>query len=614
MEKKTNKKGTKVKYPIGLKLILIFAALVVGVLGLSTFIVSELVGRDLKSKAQDTNLSLNNVTSSSVNSLIVSTQNNAIGFINDSLISQNEETLSQMFDDFCGRNPDVWFIQAPGLGLKVSPKAQFTKSDCSKTIPEWLKKNSAFEAKAEKGDVQILNFSSVMEQPSVCIIFPYVYNGKKTSASVGMDASNLLSVMTYQDMNTSFLFNKNLEVIVGQTSENEEENGFLEAAKKIISENDYDELMKTESDPYGENWICAYKKIAGGMYCVTCVSEDRVLDTVNRTILRITYISLAILFLAIMIIRFFSNSLTKPIIALVGTAAQIEKGNYNVKLKAKTQDEIGLLTKRFIKMGHGLAERERLKDSFSRFTNSSIAEKAMRGELTLGGENRNATIFFSDIRSFTAMSEKLTPHEVVEFLNEYMTKMVSCVVKTHGTVDKYIGDAIMAVWGAPETSGSAAADAWNAVNGALMMRYELYQLNKKRAAEGKAPIKIGCGINSGSVVAGQIGSDVRMEYTVIGDAVNLASRTEALNKPFQTDILITENTYNLIGDRLVVEEMPGVHVKGKENAIKMFAVINIKGQPGPKTLNQVRALMGYHDIDKSQVNTDEEEQKYKIDK
>ena len=556
--------------------------------------------------------------SASVNSLIISSQNNAMGFINDYLISRKKdggkESLAQMFDDFSGRNPDVWFVEGPEIGIKVSPKAELINENLQEEISKWIQKNKQSEAKARNGEVQILNFTDVMGLPSICVIFPYSYNGEKTTACVGLDAAQIISLMTYQDLNISVLFNKDFEILAGQLSDDGKENGFVEAAKKVISESNFDNAMKTESDSNKERWICAYNKIAGDMYCVTCVSEAKVLDTVKRTIIRIGYISLAILFLAIMVIRFFSNSLTKPIHALVGAAHQIEIGNYNLKLKAKSQDEVGLLTKRFVKMGQGLAERERLKNSFSRFTNSAIAEKAMRGELKLGGENRNATIFFSDIRSFTAMSEKLTPSEVVEFLNEYMTKMVSCVVRTHGTVDKYIGDAIMAVWGAPETAGSPAADAWNAVNGALMMRYELYHLNKKREKEGKVPIKIGCGINSGSVVAGQIGSDVRMEYTVIGDAVNLAIRTEALNKPFQTDILITENTYALIGHKLIVEEMPGVHVKGKEAPIKMYAVINVKGQPGTETLSQVRSLMGFHEIDKSQVNTDEEEKKYKIDK
>ena len=170
----------------------------------------------------------------------------------------------------------------------------------------------------------------------------------------------------------------------------------------------------------------------------------------------------------------------------------------------------------------------------------------------------------------------------------------------------------MAVWGAPESSGSPAADALNAVTAALMMRVELFRFNKERAEKGLPPVKIGCGINSGPVVAGQIGSEERMEYTVIGDAVNLASRTEALNKPFATDVLITENTYNLIRDKIIVHEMPGVHVKGKTDAIKMFAVINLVGRGRPETIDDVRKIIGTTAPDLSKVNTDDEEKKYNI--
>lgn len=316
--------------------------------------------------------------------------------------------------------------------------------------------------------------------------------------------------------------------------------------------------------------------------------------------------------LIFLLIRIFSNGITNPIKELVGAAGQIEKGEFELSIKPRTRDEIGLLTESFVQMGKGLSEREKLMVSFSKFTNKTIAQKAASGELTLGGENRNATIFFSDIRSFTAMSEKMQPNEVVEFLNVYMTKMVDCINKTGGVVDKYIGDAIMAVWGAPESSGSPASDALNAVTAALMMRVELFKFNKERAAAGLPPVKIGCGINSGPVVAGQIGSEERMEYTVIGDAVNLASRTEALNKPFATDVLITENTYNLIKDKIVVQEMPGVHVKGKTDAIKMFAVINLAGRGKPETIDDVRKIIGTTAPDLAKVNTDDEEKKYKI--
>jgi adenylate cyclase len=186
----------------------------------------------------------------------------------------------------------------------------------------------------------------------------------------------------------------------------------------------------------------------------------------------------------------------------------------------------------------------------------------MRGEIKPGGLPKHATIFFSDIRGFTEKSENFThvfggeaPGRIVRWLNAYFTRMVECVVETGGVVDKFIGDAVMAHWGTAYTAGSPEKDAFNCVKAALRMRRALLEMNKDRKADDAAnpPIRIGCGINTGMVIAGQIGSDERMEYTVIGDPVNLASRTEALNKPLGTDILITEDTYTLIGKYFITE-------------------------------------------------------------
>jgi adenylate cyclase len=192
---------------------------------------------------------------------------------------------------------------------------------------------------------------------------------------------------------------------------------------------------------------------------------------------------------------------------------------------------------------------------------------------------------------------------------------VECVEKTNGVVDKFIGDAVMAHWGTAYSSGSPQKDALNCIHAALMMRKALYEMNKnrKKGNPGNPPINIGCGINTGIVTAGQIGSDLRMEYTVIGDPVNLASRVESLNKPLGTDILITEDTWRMVKNHFITEEMPAVTVKGKEKPVRIFAVVNFaKTDKRPRTLSDVRRLLGTEAPDISKVDVNADEKKYKI--
>lgn len=468
---------------------------------------------------------------------------------------------------------------------------------------------SALSNKSADEKAFYLNASEVFEFPAVIIIFKYGPSNDIKNGMVGLNVSSLAELMSTGSSNTTLLVDQKANILINPDFSStetvcEDMLPFVESLASNPQETNIQESLNGS--------LVAVHQIKDDLFAITTISEKSVYAVINRTTFRIILFSLAVFFAAIILIHIFSNGITRPVKELVLASNEIEHGNFELDIKPRTRDEIGLLTSSFVQMGKGLAEREKLMVSFSKFTNKTIAQKAASGELTLGGENRDATIFFSDIRSFTAMSEKMQPNEVVEFLNAYMTRMVECVNQTGGVVDKYIGDAIMAEWGAPESSGSAAGDALNAVTAALMMRDSLAQFNRERGGRGLPPVKIGCGINSGPVVAGQIGSEERMEYTVIGDAVNLASRTEALNKPFATDVLITENTYNLIKEKVLVAEMPGVHVKGKTDAIKMFAVVNLVGREGAKSIEEVRSVIGTVAPDLSKVNTDDEEKKYNI--
>ncbi|MDR0495515.1 MAG: HAMP domain-containing protein [Treponema sp.] len=363
-------------------------------------------------------------------------------------------------------------------------------------------------------------------------------------------------------------------------------------------------------------YYLAYTRLnTAGCIVLTSIEYDKVFEGINATTRRNLYLTAAVLFISIMLIWFFAKSISMPLKALATAARSIEGGVFDVDLKSKSRDEIGVLTSGFGRMCSALG-------IFGRFTNKDIAIHAMRGQIKPGGLPKHATIFFSDIRGFTEKSENFTKafgneasDRIVYWLNEYLTEMVKCVEETGGVVDKFIGDAVMAHWGTAYTAGSPRADAFNCVKAALLMRGALQKMNKNREEKnwGNPPIRIGCGINTGIVTAGQIGSELRMEYTVIGDPVNLASRTEALNKPLGTDILITEDTWNLLKDQLIVEEMPPVTVKGKEKPVRLFAVVNFTAiASGPKTLAEVRKRLGIEPPDVANVDVNADEHKYQI--
>ncbi len=193
--------------------------------------------------------------------------------------------------------------------------------------------------------------------------------------------------------------------------------------------------------------------------------------------------------------------------------------------------------------------------------------------LTLGGNKQEVTILFSDIRNFTNMSEQMQPEQVVELLNEYFQAMTNVIFGHEGTVDKYIGDAIMAVFGAPVSSPD---DPVRAVRTGLDMLSALDLLRAKWESQGRSTFKIGIGVNTGEAIVGNMGSTQAMGYTVIGDAVNLASRLEGLNKELGTSLLISEATYERVRDYVEVKEFSGIKVKGKAEEMKVYAVQGLK--------------------------------------
>jgi class 3 adenylate cyclase len=303
------------------------------------------------------------------------------------------------------------------------------------------------------------------------------------------------------------------------------------------------------------------------------VDQSESLEPIRR--LENSFIAgLAVLIAASFIIAWqLSVSIKNPLRELLAMAQRVKNGDLAARSTVVGRDELGRLGAAFNEMVEGLQERERVKDVFGRYIATQVSDKILKGELNLGGELRNVTILFSDIRNFTAMSEELSPPQVVAFLNNYFSEMVEAVFEQGGVLDKFMGDGMMAVFG---SMGEQPDHARRAVLAALRMKALLAKINGERSIAGKPPIAIGVGIHTDDVIVGNIGSSKRLEYTVIGDGVNTTSRVQTLNKEFGTTILITQPTYKAVKDSFECRLMPDTQLRGKTKTFSFYEVLSAK--------------------------------------
>ncbi|MDP3444071.1 MAG: adenylate/guanylate cyclase domain-containing protein, partial [Ignavibacteria bacterium] len=227
---------------------------------------------------------------------------------------------------------------------------------------------------------------------------------------------------------------------------------------------------------------------------------------------------------------------------------------------------------------HFIKERQQnvlIKGMFSTYVSKDVVNELLNNpdKLKLGGERKNVTVLFSDIVGFTTFSEGKQPEKLVLFINEYLNEMTDIILINEGTLDKYLGDAIMAFWGAPLELKD---HAYKACLTALEMQKSTNEISKRWISSGEQPLKIRIGINSGEVIVGNMGGVKRFDYTVMGDNVNLASRLEGANKQYNSKIMIGESTYEFIKEKFLVRELDLIRVKGKMKPTKVFELIGLK--------------------------------------
>lgn len=722
MKDSRNDLPVQVKFPLGVKLAVIIGIIVLVSLGCVTILNSHFVGQDVRITAENNNLTINSRSAATVEDKLSAVRSNVfqlLDLLNVVGGGSRSASLSRQAETFFfERNQDIASInilssdefKASGRAAKESSIINsrfFISNEVDASVLEnFLKFSSGAISRSCSGETIALNASPFFNIPVMALLFPWKENGLDQACVITFSIENISDIIGTDSLNTTFILNDSADILchpdIEKVLAGESYKNFplVDAMRRNNESNsDSRQIMFSVADENKKktDYFGAYQKLSlGDIVVFTTVPVDSVLEGVRTTRTNNIYLTGIVFFLSVIIILVFTRQgISRHLRKLTEAAEEIKNGNFDTpvfdELSTNRRDEIGVLNQ------STKDEREFL-DVFAKFTNKGVAKSIARKELDFDPHLKDITIFFSDIRGFTAISdgfknrfENDSPREIIGFLNDYMSRMVNCITLSHGNVDKFEGDAIMAVWGIlredsldfeklPDSDAKKSElsarhekhkkeDALNAIRGTIAMRYALMKYNKDAEAFTKAHehepkakykphIRIGCGLNSGRATCGIMGSEDKMEYTAIGDAVNFASRTESSNKPCGTDILITEDTYNLLKDdfirnrsnnfsikdenlenEIVVEMIPvEFEVKGK-GAQHFYGVVNMPGfdiqkffqagdadfvpdedclkaagPSGPKTMAQVRELLGIPVPDFEKVNLNEEENKIQIKK
>ena len=436
-EKRTRPEpGTLIRFPIGMKMSFITSSIIIialtGMIVLATFFFLQ----DSQLRVEESNLKLSETIASQTEESLYRIGNNASLLLLGAGYGKTAE--EQNYKNYFFRSEkSILYVGIPGDNRAFYNELLMGELKISEEFIKGIVDDYPEQVRLARGGTpSVFNVSTYFSSPLLGLTIPYKQErGIKTLFILTDTRQTLQKAVQSRGITNTFIVDSEGYLIAhpDMTVMTSGVNmGDLPIVQGLFSSavNFGQIRFEQEKDEY---FLGSYKKISfGRLGVITTVPEKLAFEAIYKIQRRNILLMIMFVALAVLIIYYYSKSLSNPIRKLVTATRRIEEGEYDLELRPRSQDEIGVLTRAFLNMGMGLEEKERIKDAFGRFVNREMAELAEQGEIQLGGEIKPTTIFFSDIRSFTAISEKLTPSEVVSFLNEYMTLMVDCVNQTNG--------------------------------------------------------------------------------------------------------------------------------------------------------------------------------------
>lgn len=339
-----------------------------------------------------------------------------------------------------------------------------------------------------------------------------------------------------------------------------------QSVRALEGYNGFDEIQIDE-----ELHIVAYGQITGRSPFALIIQQQTAvaLEDIYQNVFFSSMLAIFGVLLILISSLILGKWFTRPVKPIVEAIKKVSTSLDVPPVETRSKDEFHLIAHNFNEMVEELREKENIKRMFGQYISSDIRDELLKGSLSLEGEEKDGSVLFSDIRGFTSLSERFSPKDLLGILNDYFAAMIKDVDSNHGIVNKFIGDALMVLYGVPISQGNHGLQA---VESALMMLKSLQYLNEKLKEQHGITLSIGIGIATGKVIAGNIGIIQRREYSVIGDIVNVASRLEKATKKVNHPIIFTQETADQIKDHLAVRKLGRYHIRGKEQPLVLFGL------------------------------------------
>jgi len=592
----TEKSGQVLDKPKGftiqLKLMGIISILFIFTVTIIILLATKYFKEETERIVDDMNLRNVRVTGSKVKTDISAILDKATQMI---VILQSESNSEKYINLFFKNDPDFLLL---GLYRKKEDKLTPVKLIINKEyLAEYQLKEEDLESiislnqsvfeRSFEGEPILYNASPGAKEPVFAISFPQTDGDKQDIIIAIIRLDKIESAFKKSDYTEIFLVNGDGLVIAHHdpkvlfTSANFSEITIVDQMLKSNITNG----KKTYIAPDGKEYIGAFQKIGfANSGVISVVEEEKAMEAVYNIQRRNIYIMIIGVSLALIVVFIFAKSLSNPILLLLSATVEIAKGNFKVKIKPSTKDEVGLLTEYFVTMGEGLEEREKVKSILGNMIDPVVVGEAMKDMDALKrGSEKQITAFFSDVAGFSTISEELSSVDLAALLNEYLSAMTLILKKYNGVLDKYIGDAIVGIFNAPVDVPNhplAAGIASIEMIAKLRELREYWVKNNLYTKEARE-MDVRIGLNFGLAKVGFMGTDALASYTMMGDTVNLAARLEAAGKDYGVNILISESMNNEVASELFTRGLDLVRVKGKNEPVKLFELIGTRSDITP---------------------------------